>query len=51
MINLLCKAVERIVSSGIDGKALVPLLLYLIWVAVGQVDEVIDATRQLFIGE
>jgi len=48
MINLICQGVERIVFSGINGKALIPLLIILLWVAVGQVEEFIETTKQIF---
>lgn len=48
MLNLICQGVERIVFSGINGKILIPLLIILLWVAVGQVEEFIEITEQIF---
>lgn len=42
------KLVERIVFSGIDGRALLPLLVILIYVAVGQVEEIIREIKKVW---
>lgn len=48
MLNLICKGVERIVFSGIDGKILVPLLIYLLWIGVGQAKDFIKISKEIF---
>lgn len=48
MINLICQGVEIIAFSGINGKILIPLLIILLWVAVGQAEEFIEITKQIF---
>jgi hypothetical protein len=40
--------VERIVFSGIDGRALLPLLVILIFVIIGQVEEFIKEVKEIW---
>lgn len=40
------KLVEKIVFSGIDGRALIPLLIVLIFVVIGQVGEIIEEIKK-----
>lgn len=51
MINLLCNLVAKIVFSGVNGTILIPLLVFLLYISVGQVKEFIEINKQVFKGE
>lgn len=47
-MHALCKLVEKIVFSGVDGTILILPLLVLIYVIVGQAKDCIRMTREIF---
>lgn len=42
------KLVERMVFSGIDGRALLPLLAVLIYVVIGQAKEIVNEIKKVW---
>ena len=36
MLTLICKAIEKIVCTGVDGTILILPMLFLIWALIGQ---------------
>lgn len=42
------KLIEKIVFSGVDGRVLLPLLIVLIYLAVGQVIAFIDEAQEIW---
>ncbi|MBU5311875.1 hypothetical protein KQI38_07520 [Tissierella carlieri] len=47
MLNLICKAVEKIVFSGIDGTILILPLVLLLSVLLGQAKDCIGVVRKI----
>lgn len=46
-MHLLCKVVEKIVFSGVDGTILILPLMFLIYVIVGQAKDCIGVVRNI----
>lgn len=42
------RLVERIVFSGIDGRALIPLLIVLVFVIIGQAEEFVQEVKEIW---
>lgn len=42
------RLVERIVFSGVDGRALIPLLAVLVYVTIGQAGEFIEEVKKVW---
>lgn len=48
MLNLLCNAIEKIVSTGVNGTILILPLIGLMWVILGQAKDCIRLARKVF---
>lgn len=44
----MARLVENIVFSGADGRALIPLLIILVFVIIGQVEEFITEVKEIW---
>lgn len=47
MLNLSCNAIEKIVSTGVDGTILILPLIGLIWVLIGQAKDCIRVAKKV----
>ncbi|MGJ0847471.1 hypothetical protein ACR77J_12340 [Tissierella praeacuta] len=50
MLNLICNLISKIVFSGINGTILIPLIGFLLWIVVGQVNDCISINKKIFRG-
>lgn len=50
MLNLICNLIARIVFTGINGVALIPLLGFLFYIGLGQARDFIFVTNKTFKG-
>lgn len=47
MLDLLCRAVEKIVFTGINGVALIPLIGFIFHIFIGQARDFITVAKQI----
>ena len=48
MLNLICKSVGKIVSTGVDGTILILPLMFLIYVIVGQAKDCVGVVKKVW---
>lgn len=47
MLNLISKAIDNIVATGVDGTILILPLIALIWILVGQAKDCMRVTKKV----
>ncbi|WP_154440226.1 hypothetical protein [Tissierella pigra] len=47
MLNLICNLISKIVSTGINGTILMPLIAFLLWIGVGQARDFKQVAKQI----
>lgn len=48
MLDLLCRMVEKIVFSGVNGTILIPFLIILLWIMQGQAKDCFKIVRSVW---
>lgn len=48
MLTVICKLIEKIVCTGVDGTILILPMIFLIWILFGQAKDCIQTIRRIW---